>query len=247
MRTITELFQGYDITWKIVVSPKGIRDDSTLAPTVRFWTPQGQPEDRMLIYSPKIVITAKYRVKKYDDPKEAQNHESASIPINMIYTFVNRLRTVYQSLSDSKLFHKDAYGNIIMDRNLAIQYSKKLALFTYNLVISPSIIYYGDSQGFGVVLTLNGKTIGRMTHNEIKEFCEIVDHTDFQVYSVLLTLLEKNCDMDDKLNKIQGDIGKILSILKDQGKDITNQKPAHSNNSDLIWNNLPQREGDFLL
>ena len=118
MRTITELFQGYDITWKIVVSPKGIRDDSTLAPTVRFWTPQGQPEDRMLIYSPKIVITAKYRVKKYDDPKEAQNHESASIPINMIYTFVNRLRTVYQSLSDSKLFISTKFADLLIEYSI---------------------------------------------------------------------------------------------------------------------------------
>ena len=129
MKTISELYRGYEITWKIVVSPKGLKDDNGVSPTVRFWTPRGQPQDKMLIYSPKIALSAKYTPKRYDDPEEYQNHESLNLPINMVYTFANRMRSVYQALADPKMFHKDASGNIIMDKNLAIQNSKKMSLY----------------------------------------------------------------------------------------------------------------------
>lgn len=246
MKTISELYRGYDISWKIIVSPRGLRDDSGVAPTVRFWSPKGQPEEKMLIYSPKIALSAKYIQKRYDGQNEAQSHESINMPINMVYTFANRMRSVYQSLSDPKMFHRDSNGNIIMDKNLAIQNSKKMSLYNANLVISPSVIYYGDSQGYGAVITMGGKPVGRMAHFEMKELCELIDHLDFQVYSLLLSVLEKNCEMDDKLAKLQGDVSEILSILK-SGNNMEVQLPKRDPNG-LTWQQVSNnREGDFLL
>lgn len=246
MKTMSELYRGYEITWKIVVSPKGLKDDNGVSPTVRFWTPRGQPQDKMLIYSPKIALSAKYVPKRYDDPEEYQNHESLNLPINMVYTFANRIRSVYQALADPKMFHKDANGNIIMDKNLAIQNSKKMSLYNANLVIMPAVVYYGDSQGYGAVISMGGKPVGRMMHFEMKELCELIDHLDFQVYSILLSVLEKNCEIDDKLTRLQGDVSEILSILK-CGNKMEVQLPKRDPNG-LTWQQVQnQREGDFLL
>ena len=71
-------------------------------------------------------------------------------------------------------------------------------------------------------------------------------HLDFQVYSILLSVLEKNCEIDDKLTRLQGDVSEILSILK-CGNKMEVQLPKRDPNG-LTWQQVQnQREGDFLL
>lgn len=207
MKLIATIYETLDMEWRIHVNPRGTRNEvEEHRPIISFWSPNGKHEERMLIYNPKIALVG--RVKK-----PAYAEETVYIQINQLYAFANKLSQVYQGLSAANLKKRDG-NHLYIDQSQALKTSQKMNLYNKSLVITPSILTIHDSEVIGVQFTVGGKFAGSMPHTDIRELCEILTHTDVQVYSLVLSLLEKLDDMDQKLDKIIAMQSELLGVIK---------------------------------
>ena len=98
-----------------------------------------------------------------------------------------------------------------------------------------------------------------MTHKEVRKLCELVNHMDIQVYSLLLNMVEQNLDISDKLDRMSEDIRDIRNFLsmlsgKDINKFSTMQRALEQQQqqqapviNQFQWNNLPlNRQGEII-
>ena len=257
MRLKSSVFQGFDLEWSVVVSPKTNTNKEELD-IFRQWAPPGE-NAKVLIYAPKISVIPSMVIHKgmtypqYN--REKKERGFLPIPIDSIYIFINLLEKVYKELSNPKLFTKDPNGYIMMDKNVAKECSRKMKLYSGDIVVSPAVFAFSSVESFGVTIMHRGIFVGSMTHKEIREFCEIIHHLDIQVYSLLLNIVEQNFDSSNKLERGSEDIRDIrnfLTILT--GKDINkftsqqneiNQQPPVT--QQFQWNNLPMNNQGVII
>lgn len=212
MKILATLYESFEMEWRIHVNPKGLKNDNPneRRPIITFWTPNNEPQSRMLIYNPKIALVGRM--------KRMQTEETVYIPINQLYAFANKLSLVYQGLSADSLKKRDG-NHLYIDKNQALRLSQKMNLFNKNLVITPTVLTPYDTEVLGVQMTVGGKFACSMPHSDIREFCEILTHTDVQVYSLILSMMETIDNMDQKMDRILATQNEILSLLKGNGHD----------------------------
>lgn len=231
MKIISTLYETFDMEWRIHVNPKGLKNDgpNDHRPLITFWTPNGEPQSRMLLYNPKIALVGRM--------KRAQVEENIYIPLNLLYAFANKLSMVYQGLSSSGLKKRDG-SNLYIDQNQAIRLSQKLSLFSKSVVMVPSVLTIHDTEVLGVQFTVGGKFAGSMPHSDIRELCEILNHTDIQVYSLILSMMETIDTMDQKIDRILETQSEILSLLKDNGTSHVKMTAPNMQAAGLRWEHL---------
>ena len=232
MKIISTLYETYDMEWRIHVNPKGLKNDSPddHRPIITFWTPNGEPQNRMLLYNPKIALVG--RVKR--NPTE----ENIYIPLNMLYAFANRLSSVYQGLSTEGLKKRDG-NHLYIDQNHAMKLSQKLTLFSKSVVMVPSVLTIHDTEVIGIQFTVGGKFAGSMPHTDIRELCEILTHTDIQVYALILSLMETIDTMDQKIDRVLEMQSEILGLLRSNGDNkVKMTMPAPMQSAGLQWERL---------
>ena len=232
MRLLATLYDGRGMEWRIKVSPGGTRDHPD-EKVIKFWAPNNEPQNKMLLYNPKISLSGRSR------DRYAQTTEEVYIPVNRIYLFANKLMTVYRGLSSEKLKIRNENEKLFMDANAMLENSQKLNLFGKSLIISPSIVRYANEELLGVQFTMGGTYAGMMDHNEVRELCEILSHTDIQVYTMLLSMMEKLDDMDGKLDRLAEGQAQILRVLQNAGVPVSPpKKEERKPNSGLEWQRL---------
>ena len=222
MKMIATIYSGRMIDWKIRVDSrpnKGV-DDTQNRPLLDIWSPDNSQE-KYLIYNPKIALVGK---NHYDT--RGNRPKDIYIPITLLYAFGNKLMLVYNYLEKPGLFTRDN-GNLIMDQRLQLQGTQKLSIYRDSMVIVPSPVVGYSNQGGedvkGVQFSVNNEYAGAMTHAEVREFCEILSHTDIQTYSLILATFEKLDNMDQKLDLIQGNQKLIIEYLQ-QLQDVEKVK-----------------------
>lgn len=262
MKLKTTVYQGHDLEWNIIVSPNKDTQKEDID-IFRRWTPPGEQNAKVLIYSPKIAMVPSMVMRKgmsfADFNREKDTRAYMAIPIDHIYIFINVLQQVYKDLSNPKLFIKDTSGYIYMDKQTAKECSRKVKLFNGDAVISPAIFAFNAGEIIGVTITYKGTLVGSMTHKEVRKLCELVNHMDIQVYSLLLNMVEQNLDISDKLDRMSEDIRDIRNFLSMlSGKDINKfsamqraleqqQQQQASVINQFQWNNLPlNRQGEII-
>ena len=262
MKLKTTVYQGFDLEWNVIVSPNKDAQKEDID-VFRRWAPPGERSTRVLIYSPKIALVPTMAIRKgmsfADFNREKAAREYLAIPIDHIYIFINVLQQVYKDLSSPKLFIKDANGYTYMDKQTAKDCSRKVKLFGGDAVISPAVFAFNAGEMIGVTITYRGSLVGNVTHKEIRRLCELINHMDIQVYSLLLNMVEQNLDISDKLDRMSEDIRDIRNFLSMlSGKDINQfsamqraleqqQQQTPVVTQQFQWNNLPlNQQGEII-
>lgn len=229
MKLIATLYDAKDMEWKVKVDPKGVRgqerfEDQTV---IRFWVPDGKAEDKMLIYNPKIALQGRIQRRS-----AIQGDEYILIPIHLLYAFANRLSMVYQGLTSSGLSKKDG-SQIYLDQNKVLASSRKIAIYNKSLNIIPSVVSgYNGEDMLGVQFTVDGRYAGQMLHTEVREFCEILNHTDVQMFALQLATLEKLENMDTKLDTVIAQNNQLQIMLNNMA-NMLKSTHNHGNASSL--------------
>lgn len=226
MNLIATIYSSSEMDWKIRVGPKRVRsgDDQFIdRPPLTFWSPTNAPDDRMLIYNPKISLTGRSNAK-YGGIKTTDIY----LPVTYLYAFANRLQNVYDKLNTSGLFKKDG-AQLFVDGKTAAKVTQKLPLFNGSILIVPVAIpsRRGEDDTIGIQFLVNSDYAGTMKHWEVREFCEILRHTDIQTFSLILSMVEKLDSLDGKLDTIQRNQEKIIKLLE--------MKQTTSQNDGLVW------------
>lgn len=236
MRLLATLLEGRGMEWRIKVNPKGVLEDSPNRRVIEFWSPENEPQNRMLLYNPKIALCG-----RPSNRFERQTADELYIPVNRIYLFANKLTNVYRGLSDDKLKIRSEEGKLYMDGNAMVENAQKLNLFGKSVIIAPTIVRYANEELLGVQFTQGGSYCGMVDHYEARELCEVLGHTDLQVYAMMLAMAEKLDDMDHKLDRLIGGQAELMRMLNDAlggpKKTVPEQKKSDNQNG-LDWKRL---------
>ena len=101
MNLIATIYSSGEMDWKIRVGPKRIKsgDDQFIdRPPLSFWSPTNTPNDRMLIYNPKITLSGRSNAR-YGGIKTTDVY----LPITHLYAFANRLQNIYDKLNTNRI------------------------------------------------------------------------------------------------------------------------------------------------
>ena len=78
-----------------------------------------------------------------------------------------------------------------------------------------------------------------MPHTDIRELCEILTHTDTQVYALILSLMETIDNMDQKIDRVLEMQSEILGLLRSNGDNkVKMTMPAPIQSAGLQWERL---------
>ena len=237
MRLLATLLEGRGMEWRIKVNPKGVFEDSPNRSVIEFWSPDNEPQNRMLLYNPKIALCGRPSSRF-----ERQSAEELYIPVNRVYLFANKLMSVYKGLSNDKLKIRSDEGKLYMDNNAMVENAQKLNLFGKSVIIAPTIVRYANEELLGVQFSQGGNYCGMIDHLEARELCEVLGHTDLQIYAMMLAMIEKLDDMDHKLDRIiggQAELMRMVSELCDKTKKTIQEEKKETNEQNgLDWKRL---------
>lgn len=233
MRLIATIYPARSMDWKIKVDSrsgnyKGAEYDSS-RPLLDTWTPPKDQNETYLIYNPRIALVGKPRY----DPRYTESRD-VFMPTTLLYAFANKLMIAYQYLSKPGLYKRDR-GQLYMDAKLCKDGTQKLSVYSGSVLITPTIIPESKyaAEMIGVQFAMDSTFAGTMSHTEVREFCEILTHTDIQTYSLILATFEKLESMDQKLDTILHTQQQILQMLIER-EHVENVK-LNSPTAGLQW------------
>lgn len=233
MKLIATIYPARSIDWKIKVDSrpgnyKGAEVDVG-RPLLDTWSPPRDPNETFLIYNPRIALVGKPR---YDS--RYQEAKDVFMPATLLYAFANKLMITYQYLSTPGLYKRDG-GQLYMDMKLCRDGTQKLSVYQGSVVITPTIIPESRNSGemIGVQFTMDSTFAGTMSHAEVREFCEILTHTDIQTYALILATFEKLDSMDSKLDSIMAAQQQIIQML--MAREQIDKVKISGANTGLNW------------
>lgn len=232
MRLIATIYPARSIDWRIKVDSRPTnykgQEIDTGRPLLDTWVPPRDPNETYLIYNPRIALVGKSR-----NDSRYQEAKDVFMPATLLYAFANKLMIAYQYLTTPGLYKRDG-GQLYMDTRLCQEGTQKLSVYHGSVIITPTIIPETRNSGelIGVQFTMDSMFAGTMSHTEVREFCEILTHTDIQTYALILATFEKLDNMDKKLDAIMAMQNQILQLL---GQEHIEKAKLKDTSTGLDW------------
>ncbi|MDE6041145.1 MAG: hypothetical protein K2F99_06155 [Muribaculaceae bacterium] len=170
-------------------------------------------------------------------PKGGTGPATAWITQTMFYRFVTALTTVYQGLTDDKLYHSEGTA-LYLDKKRAADTARRVSLFRNALTIVPCVMQMSESYIRGVTLMVDSDVLGSMTHLEVLGLLEMLERFDINTFSLLAAVVDELELMSDRLTAMDMKLNELLAICKALQPA---QPPPKPEESWLSWESIPDR------
>lgn len=185
-----------------------------------------------MIFNPSVALQIRGRA----------GGDTAFIPLNLFYRFTGCLSAVYESLSDSKLYHSD--GNALyVDKKRATECARKLPLFRNMLTIIPDV-YVDRTNTFskGIVFLTDGRPLGIANHQDVLSMVELLDHLDVTGYTLMAGIVDELEAANDNLKAMSEMLQKIYTIVQNSDTKLpimtAAQEPISSPTDSFTWGSV---------
>lgn len=167
-----------------------------------------------LLFSPTVALVVRSR---------KGSEESAWIPLHLIPRFTGNVAAVYRSLTDGRTFHTDeGTKELFLDKKRATKVAIKMSLFKNGLLIGPTIVNSYGKNVAGIAFSVDGKTIGAMSHVDAMSLVDVLDRMDLATYSTVAGMVDKLAEVDSKTESILRMVHEIHGAVV--GKDRKTQE-----------------------
>lgn len=186
MKLMATIVSTRETTWKIRISPKNSKSET--ASIYRFWTiPEN--DELILIYDPSISLIV----------KDHATNKQIMIPMNLISRVRDALYLMYQKL-DTKGLYNIVDGKLYLDKKTAEKCQLKTQLFHGPLLFSPTV-YQDETESKAIHLSFQDvKAV--VKQEDIPTIYNVLERLDIHTYSLMLTLLERMDEMDQKMDVV---------------------------------------------
>ena len=234
MKLISTLYSTMSLDVSLIVQNRSTKTPSTEA------VPNGPLITRhmskigtaSLIFNPSVAIVIR--------PRGTNTMNSAWITSTMFYRFVTALTTVYQGLSDDKLFHTEN-SVLYLDKKKAADISRRVSLYRNALTIMPCVMSLSESYIRGINLMVDTDQLGSMTHLEALGFLELLERFDMTTFTLLAGVVDELEMMSDRLTTMDMKLNEILELCRAMQHASLQQKPSKQEESWLHWESVPDR------
>ena len=172
---------------------------------------------RSLIYNPTVSLVLS-GTEFSDDGREY----SIMIPVTKIYTLETMILEAADALSGIEFINQDPETLEIYykdSRNEKIQ--KHIAIYNKELCVEPSMLYedlFGDPIPVVRFHNNEGEFYGFIMQDEIQPLCDVLDHLDITVVSLIVAVMDSLYNVNTKVDEMDIKLSKILKILEKQNE-----------------------------
>lgn len=209
MKFITTLYDGRDLEFRLMVSPRTRKDaDGNYVDMDRMMIHHvSKIGNQSLIFNPRVVITV--RPKYWSDGIAPE----ATIPMHLFYRFVGVLTQVYNNCMDKGVYRED--GGLFLDQKGAAAAARRMSLFRYSLTIYPDIMADRDNvQVRAMGFQLDRTKLGSVSMIEVPALIDVLDHMDLATYTVLIGMLEEIDELHTSNGIIINKLTQIEELLR---------------------------------
>ena len=111
--------------------------------------------------------------------------------------------SMYKKLSEKDWYITSPDGSITIVSSEVAKMSKRMSLFRSVIEVRPTMLdVLNEGTVPGIMVIINRELCGTMLDYEVKAFIDMVNHMDISTYSLLVGLVDKVDQIDDKLDKL---------------------------------------------
>lgn len=143
----------------------------------------------ILIYDPSIALVI----------KDHSTGKQLLIPVNMLNRVRDALYMMYQKLDTKGLF-TTVDGKLYVDKKVAESCQLKTQLFKGPLIFTPTV--YTDENVHKAIYMMYQDVRIIVKQDDIPSIYNVLERLDVHTYSLMLTMLERMDEMDQKLDTV---------------------------------------------